>query len=211
MSPPVPLAPGIALFGGVFDPIHTGHLAVARAACRRFRLERVFFIPSGRPPHKATETLTAFEHRYAMVALACAGDRRFIPSLVEAGPSGARRFFYTIDTVRRFRRQLAGTSTRLYFIAGADAFHQIGTWKDYRRLLEACEFIVAHRPGFRLDGLATQIAGCVEGGTAHLLRAVSSEVSSTGIRQRRKQGLSIRGLVPAMVEEYIQKQALYCE
>jgi nicotinate-nucleotide adenylyltransferase len=198
-------APGIALFGGVFDPIHAGHLAVARAACRRFRLDRVYFIPSGRPPHKAAAALTAFEHRYAMVALACTGDPRFFPSLAEASPSGSRRFFYTIDTVRKFRRQLAGTPTRLYFIAGADAFLQIGTWKDYRRLLESCEFIVAHRPGFRLD------AGAAGAGRAHLLRAVSSEVSSTEIRQRRKQGHSIRGLVPASVEEYIQKQALYCE
>lgn len=209
MNPSVLRTPGIALFGGVFDPIHAGHLAVARAACRNFCLERVYFIPSGCPPHKAAAKLTAFEHRYAMVALACAGDRRFIPSLAEADASGAGRIFYTIDTVRWFRRGLAGGSTRLYFIVGADAFLQIGTWKDYRQLLDACEFIVAHRPGFRLEQAAVGNIGGIAAKTTHLLRAVSSGVSSTEVRERRRQGHSLRSLVPAPVEEYIEKQALY--
>jgi nicotinate-nucleotide adenylyltransferase len=227
--------PAIALYGGVFDPIHAGHLAVGRAARRQFGLDAIHYIPSGRPPHKSEEAITAFEHRYAMVALACAGEKRFFPSLAEADPSGSGRFFYTIDTVRRFHRQLAGTGTRLYFITGADAFLQIGTWKGYPALLEACDFIVAHRPGFRVDRLAEVIPAdllartgraALRGGngrrtgsaeirlrhtTVHVLRAVSSDVSSTEIRRRRKQGLSIRGLVPRLVEEYIDKQALYCQ
>jgi nicotinate-nucleotide adenylyltransferase len=204
-------APGIALFGGVFDPIHCGHLAVARAACRRFGLDRVYFIPTSRPPHKAASTLTAFAHRYAMVSLGCAGSRRFIPSLAESETSAAGHIFYTIDTVRRFRRKLSGTSTRLYYIIGADAFQQIETWKEHRLLLESCEFIVAHRPGFQLRELKGRgEAECVDG-TAHLLRTVSSDVSSTDIRERRRQGRSIHGFVPASVEEYIEKQALYRE
>ncbi len=209
MNPSPSRPPAIALFGGVFDPIHAGHLAVARAACRRFHLDSVYFIPSGCPPHKAAARLTAFEHRYAMVTLACAGRKRFIPSLAEAGAPGAERIFYTIDTVRRFRRRLAGTPTRLYFIIGADAYLQIGTWKDHRRLLEACEFIVAYRPGFRLQEAAGRNIDGAAAGATHLLRAVSSEVSSTEIRHRCKQGRSIHGLVPAPVEDYIEKQALY--
>jgi nicotinate-nucleotide adenylyltransferase len=230
-SPARPRA--IALLGGAFDPIHAGHLAVARAACRRFQLEAVHFLPSGRPPHKPAVGLSPFLHRYAMVALACAGHRQFVPSLAEADISGSGRFFYTIDTVRRYRRQLAGTGTRLYFITGADAFLQIATWKDYRALLDACDFIVAHRPGFGIDAVAevippdllapaaaktaTQRRAGADGVIAlrrtsvHMLRTVSSDVSSTEIRRRRKQGLSIRGLVPARVAEYIEKQALYCQ
>jgi nicotinate-nucleotide adenylyltransferase len=224
----------IALLGGAFDPIHVGHLAVARVALRRFHLDAVHFLPSGRPPHKPEEELSAFEHRYAMVALACAGEPRFVPSLAEADISGSGRFFYTIDTVRRYRRQLAGTETRLYFITGADAFLQIRTWKEYRALLDACDFIVAHRPGFGIDAVADVIPpellakpapeakrrkarrAAGEGSIAlrrtsvHMLRTVSSNVSSTEIRQRRKQGQSIRGLVPARVADYIEKQALYC-
>jgi nicotinate-nucleotide adenylyltransferase len=224
----------IALLGGAFDPIHVGHLAVARAALRRFRLDAVHFLPSGRPPHKPEEELSAFEHRYAMVALACAGEPRFVPSLAEADISGSGRFFYTIDTVRRYRRQLAGTETRLYFITGADAFLQIRTWKEYRALLDACDFIVAHRPGFGIDAVADVIppellarpaaeakqrtgSAAREGSialrrtTVHMLRTVSSKVSSTEIRRRRKKGQSIRGLVPARVADYIEKQALYCQ
>lgn len=219
----------IALLGGAFDPIHSGHLAIARAACRRFHLETVHFIPSARPPHKPAATLTAFEHRYAMVALACAGEPRFVPSLAEADSSDSGRFFYTIDTVRAIQRKLAGTETRLYFITGADAFLQIRTWKDYRELLEACDFIVAHRPGFGMKAIAkvipsellarrggTSSAKATSAGeiplrptTVHVLRAVSSGVSSTEIRRRLGQGLPIRGLVPRSVAEYIRKQTLY--
>lgn len=213
----------IALFGGAFDPVHAGHLAVAEAACRRFHLHSVHFIPSGRPPHKAEGALGPFEHRYAMVALACAGHRHFFPSLAEADISGSGRYFYTIDTVRRYRRQLAGSPTPLYFITGADAFLQIGTWKEFRALLQSCDFIVAHRPGFRLDALADAIppdllahrsapgggAIALRRTTIHLLRAVSSQVSSTDIRRRCAQGRPIRGLVAPPVEEYIEKQALY--
>ncbi len=207
---------------------------MARAAVRRFHLDAVHFIPSGRPPHKPAGTITPFEHRYAMTALACAGHRRFLPSLAEADPSETGRFFYTIDTVRRFRRQLADRSTRLYFITGADAFLQIETWKDYRALLDSCDFIVAHRPGFRVDRLAevipadllarsrsSAVPATKRGGprgtaialrhsAVHVLRTVSSDVSSTEIRSRRKEGVSIRGLVPPLVEEYMEKQALYC-
>ncbi|HEV2386714.1 MAG TPA: nicotinate-nucleotide adenylyltransferase [Candidatus Acidoferrales bacterium] len=212
----------IALFGGAFDPIHMGHLAVARVACRQFHLDSVHFIPSGRPPHKTEAALSPFEHRYAMVALACAGHRRFVPSLAEADISGPGRFFYTIDTVRRYQRQRANKQTALYFITGADAFLQISTWKEYRALLETCDFIVAHRPGFRLDALAEVIPPDLLAGrpprggdialrrtTVHLLRAVSSGVSSTEIRRRCRQGRAIRGLVAPPVGEYIDKQALY--
>lgn len=219
----------IALLGGAFDPIHSGHLAVGRAACRRFNLDAVHFIPSGNPPHKPAGALTEFAHRYAMVALACAGERRFIPSLAEAPDSGPARFFYTIDTVRRYQQQLAGTGTRLYFITGADAFLQIRTWKDYRTLLDVCDFIVAHRPGFGMEAIAEVIPpemhafpgqGARRRGASrdtialhrtsvHVLKAVSSGVSSTEIRRRLQQGLSIRGLVPGGVADYIDKQTLY--
>jgi nicotinate-nucleotide adenylyltransferase len=235
VKPAASSARAIALFGGVFDPIHSGHIAVARAAVRRFRLDAVHFIPSGRPPHKPEGSITSFEHRYAMTALACAGHPRFVPSLAEADPSGTGRFFYTIDTVRRFRRQLAGRTARLYFITGADAFLQIGTWKNFRALLDSCDFIVAHRPGFRVDRLAEVIpadllarrpssvspaAGKGKGRrgaialrhtSVHVLQTVSSDVSSTEIRSRRKRGRSTRGLVPPLVEEYMEKQALYCQ
>ncbi|HEV2224310.1 MAG TPA: nicotinate-nucleotide adenylyltransferase [Candidatus Acidoferrales bacterium] len=212
----------IAIFGGTFDPIHSGHLAVAEAAARRFRLDAIYFVPSSRPPHKKGEILAAFSHRYAMVTLAASGHSKFIPSLAEAPlESGVAETFYSIDTVRRFRRE--HPREHIYFILGADSFLEITIWKSFETLLDSCDFIIASRPGFRIDAVRQVLPERMLGGkparepnaialrksTVHLLTAVSSEVSSTEIRRRRKSGASIHALVPEGVEDYILKQALY--
>jgi len=212
----------IAIFGGTFDPIHSGHLAVAEAAQQRFHLGAIYFVPSSRPPHKQREKLAEFSHRYAMVALAVSGHSKFVPSLVEASPeSGKSEAFYSIDTVRRFRRE--HPRDRIYFILGADSFLEITIWKNFEALLDSCDFIIASRPGFRIDALRQVLpprmlgdrpvrepnAIALRKSTVHLLTAVSSEVSSTEIRRRRKSGASIHALVPEGVEDYILKQALY--
>jgi nicotinate-nucleotide adenylyltransferase len=212
----------IAIFGGTFDPVHCGHLIVAAAAARRFQLEQVYFVPSSRPPHKKREELAAFSHRYAMVALACAGKTRFVPSLAEApDDAGGPAVFYSIDTVRVFREQ--HVKDRIYFILGGDSFLDIRIWRSYEALLDSCDFIIVSRPGIRLEALKQAIpshmlreddrpsrnAIALRKSTAHLLTSVASDVSSTDIRQRCKRGASIHGLVPPTVEDYIQRQALY--
>jgi nicotinate-nucleotide adenylyltransferase len=216
----------IGLFGGTFDPIHLGHLAVARAAEQRFRLNQVIFIPVGHPPHKPATDLPPYEHRFGMVALACAGHPRFVTSLAESGYDGAEpRVCYSVDTVRLFREQFKEPGDRLYFILGADSFLDLPDWKDYDTLLDLCDFIVASRPGFRTDALrqvipsrllptepsasADSLAIPLLQTTVHLLDSVKSRVSATEVRRRLEQGRSIRGLVPPRVEEYIIKQALY--
>lgn len=212
----------IAVFGGTFDPVHAGHIAVAQAAMRRFHLDAIYFVASSRPPHKSKPALTPFVHRYAMVSLACASHPNFVPSLAEAPVDGAApHTFYTIDTIRRFHREHPGD--RVSFILGADQFLEIPTWRHYEALLDACDFIIASRPGFRLDALRLVIPPEKLGRAAsndphkivlrksvvHLLTTVSSHVSSTEIRQRLQKQQSIHGLVPAPVEEYIHSQALY--
>jgi nicotinate-nucleotide adenylyltransferase len=212
----------VALFGGTFDPIHVGHIAVAQAAQRRFHLDAIYFIPSARPPHKAKLSLTAFVHRYAMVALACAGHVGFVPSIAEAEMDGATpRIYYTIDTVRRFHRD--HPDDHLYFIVGADQFLELPTWKNYEMLLDCCDFIIASRPGFKLDALRLVIPpeklarGAepnaqtikLRKSSIYLLTTVSSHVSSTEIRDRLEEHKNVHGLVPERVEEYIQRQALY--
>jgi nicotinate-nucleotide adenylyltransferase len=212
----------IALFGGTFDPIHSGHIAVAQAAQKRFHLDAVHFVPSSRPPHKTKPALTPFVHRYAMVVLGCANHSYLHPSLAEAPMDGATpHVFYTIDTVRRFRRD--HPDDHLFFIVGADQFLEIPTWKNYETLLDCCDFIIASRPGFRLDALRLVIPPEKLGRTksddphkialrksvVHLMTTVSSHISSTEIRQRLDRRQSIHGLVPAPVEEYIVGQALY--
>jgi nicotinate-nucleotide adenylyltransferase len=212
----------IALFGGSFDPVHVGHMAVARAAQRRFHLDKIHFIPSGLPPHKPNHHLAPFPARYAMVALACAEHPSYVASLVEAGAdSSGLHTFYSIDTVRRFRRELRA-SDRLYFIIGVDAFLHIPTWRNYETLLDSCDFIVASRPGFKLEALRLLIPPellardpgdrhtiALRRTRVHLLDTVRSHVSATEIRERCRHHKPIHGLVPVRVEEYILKQALY--
>ncbi len=212
----------IALFGGTFDPIHTGHIAIANAAQRRFHLDAIHFIPSSRPPHKSLRSLAPFTHRYAMVALACTDHPGYIPSLAEAPADGAAsHVFYSIDTVKKFRRE--HPDDHLFFILGADQFLEIPTWRSYEALLDCCDFIIAHRPGFRLDALRLVIPPeklnrttspdpetiALRKTKVHLLSTVTSHVSSTEVRQRLEKHQSIHGLVPARVEAYIQGQALY--
>src|SRR4029077_20148765 len=222
----------IAIFGGSFDPIHNGHLSVARAADRRFNFDEIHFIPASRPPHKLKQHLAPFPHRYAMVALACTEHPHFVPSLSEAGEDFAgTQLHYSVDTVRYFRHAYHGAGDRIYFIIGADAFLDIPMWKEYETLLGLCDFIVANRPGIRVEALRLVIPPelMARGGVrkdaeevhesnvvAHLNRTsvdlldnVSSDVSATDIRRKRHREQNIHGLVSARVEEYILKQDLY--
>lgn len=225
-APPLAVR-SLALFGGTFDPVHRGHLAAACAARSRFGLDAVHFVVAGRPPHKTRAPLSPYPHRCAMVALACAGQPRLSLSLAEAGPgfSGSATS-YSIDLVRAHRKRLS-RSAHLYFLIGADAFLDIGTWREAEALLDSCDFIVVSRPGFRLETLRAALPeGMLAAGSAarrpaargtlrlrrstvHLISSVHVDVSSTGIRRRVARGLSIRSLVPRSVEDYICKQALY--
>jgi len=219
----------IALFGGSFDPIHNGHLAVARAADRRFNFDEIHFIPASRPPHKLKQHLAPFPHRFAMVSLACSEHPHFIPSLAEAGEDfSGTQLHYSVDTVRYFRHACHGHGDRIFFIVGADAFLDIPMWKEYETLLGLCDFLIANRPGIRAEALRLVIPpdliarpdaknGAEAGhpsqvvlrGTVYLLENVSSDVSATDIRRRASRSQSIHGLVSLRVEEYILKQGLY--
>jgi|HubBroStandDraft_5_1064220.scaffolds.fasta_scaffold40985_2 nicotinate-nucleotide adenylyltransferase len=161
----------IGLFGGSFDPIHRGHLALAQEAADRYELRQVLFVPANVPPHKQKQPLTAFIHRYAMVALASQDVREFIPSLLEApefAPTERRSASppkatvsadsanYSIDTVRRLKKILK-KSDRLFFLIGIDAFRDIAKWREARALLAECDFIVASRPGYSLRDVAESL------------------------------------------------------
>lgn len=173
----------IGLFGGSFDPIHRGHLALAQAAANRYSLRQVLFVPANVPPHKQNLPLTAFIHRYAMVALATQDERRFVASLLEAPESSTTEAVdavktrsakpairsagetraaaptqanYSIDTVRLLKKGLK-KSERLFFLIGIDAFRDVAKWREARALLAECDFIVASRPGFSLRDVAESL------------------------------------------------------
>jgi nicotinate-nucleotide adenylyltransferase len=223
----------IALFGGTFDPIHRGHVIVARAAAARFALKQVWFVPADLPPHKQKSPISSFYHRYAMVSLALAGEKEFVPSLLEAPDpaidSGKRRPSYSIDTVRRVKKTL-GNSDRLYFLIGMDAFKDIATWHQADELLGECDFIIAARPGFSLADVASSLPArlrpqpavtklfrkqkmegplVLPGVTLHLLPETHENVSATQIRAAVDRGGALKRLLPDAVADYIHKVKLY--
>jgi nicotinate-nucleotide adenylyltransferase len=216
----------LALFGGTFDPVHRGHLAVARAAAEKFDLRLIYFVPADLPPHKGDRVLTDFRHRLAMLALATADEERFVPSLLEAD-SGQPN--YSIQTVRKLKSSLK-KSDKLHFVIGIDAFREIRTWKEPVKLLGECDFIVASRPGYSLadigealpealrppakvlQGLRRQDSGSIAlpSTTIHLLSGVNEKVSSTKIRAAAGKSMKqLRRYVPDLVASYIKKEHLY--
>lgn len=205
----------LALFGGTFDPIHRGHLAVARVAQRRYGLQQVLFVPSGLPPHKPGPSLTPFHDRYAMVALATADEDGFFPSrledpeLIAADLAVTGHTTYSIDTVRRLKRMLE-PSDRLFFLIGIDAFLDIAKWREPEVLLREAEFLVASRPGFSLpDVLEALPEGARATATLHLLASVQSPISATQIRAAARRGRDVEHLVGPAVANYIRKAHLY--
>jgi nicotinate-nucleotide adenylyltransferase len=162
----------VSLFGGTFDPIHLGHMALARAARERYDLSRILFVPANIPPHKQHQAIVAYFHRYAMVVLATMGENALVPSLLEApglatGPPptpgntgkqvhGGEGPNYSIDTVRRLRQSLRRTD-RVFMLIGIDAFSEIATWHKAEELFRECEFIVAGRPGYSLADVANAL------------------------------------------------------
>jgi len=109
--------------GGSFDPIHSGHLAVARAADRRFNFDEVHFIPASRPPHKLKQHLAPFPHRFAMVALAATEHPHFVPSLAEAGEDfSGTQLHYSVDTVRYFRHAYHSQGDRIFLLSARMRF-----------------------------------------------------------------------------------------
>ena len=158
----------IGLFGGTFDPIHHGHMALARAAQERFALGRIHFVPSNIPPHRPRGPLASYFDRYAMVVLATMGEKTFVPSLLEAPevieglrtskaqPVAAPSANFSIDTVRRLKQSLKKID-RVFFLIGIDAFAEIAKWREPEALLRECAFIVASRPGYSLADVANAL------------------------------------------------------
>lgn len=222
----------LALFGGTFDPVHRGHLAVARAAAERFRLGRIYFVPADVQPLKQKQPVTPYYHRFAMLALALAGEKNFIPALLEAPEviqAEGKLASYTIDTVRRFKQSLK-KSDRLFFLIGADAFKDISRWRSPVELLSECEFIVASRPGYSLADVANALPQSMKprdevtrlfnrseahgsivlpDTTIHLLDNVNDPAAATNIRAAAASGKKLEKLVGTAVAEYIRKQGIY--
>jgi nicotinate-nucleotide adenylyltransferase len=214
----------IGIFGGTFNPIHSGHIRAAVSVQRRFSLDRVLFIPSFIPPHKNTLDVAPAEDRLAMVRIALGRRRRLLTSALEIEAGGTSYSIRTLGWVRK-----AYPRARVFFIMGVDAFLEIETWREWRRLIDRCSFIVTSRPSYSLrrarrvldESYQSRILvipkfarireASLDSGRIFLVPIDALDVSSTKIRRLVRQGRSLRGLVPRRVELYIKKRRLYVQ
>ncbi len=196
----------IGVLGGTFDPVHNGHLSFANALRAALDLERVVWVPAGRPPHKTGQIVSSDHDRLAMLELALAGsavDQIDTIDIERSGPS------YTADMLEILAQRFA--PARLFFLMGEDSLRDLPTWHDPERLLRAAELAVAARPGVDadLESVARQVP--MVRGRVHLVPTEEIAISSSGIRRRVRENQSIHGLVPAAVEAYIQDHGLYTQ
>jgi nicotinate-nucleotide adenylyltransferase len=213
----------IGAYGGTFDPIHVGHMEIARSVVSHFALDALLVIPAYKPPHKSLETISDSRHRYEMCVLAFADEPQIAVSKMEIDLPERP---YTINTIERLRAAY-GEAAELFFVMGADSFEEITSWRDYQRLLAGTNLIVASRAGHEVSTghlpegfrqrvvdmrgqkadapLIKQQAGCL----IYLTDFVNREVSSTDIRRRVQAGMSIAGLTAQRVIDYIEQHRLY--
>jgi len=222
---------GIGVFGGTFNPIHRGHLHVAKSVQSLFELSRVYFVVSSAPPHKQPDALIPFAHRYAMTSLAVEKEISFIPSLIEMEPE---RSPYTMDTMDKLARM--EKHNRLFFIAGGDSLLDVVSWRESERLLTGFNFIFVTRPWdgpidaekclpvemFRrtrnLTGLSRAQAKKKiaeepkDENRIYIVDAKAPDISSSEIRvlfATKGGDRAVRRMLPPAVRSYIRKLRLY--
>jgi len=222
----------IGVLGGTFNPVHIGHLHIARNIQELFALSQVHFVVATIPPHKSPEDLIPFTHRYAMVGLAVAGVNSFIPSLVELEPQASP---FSIDTMDKLTRRMGLDGSSLYFIAGGDSLLEVKSWRQSEKLLNSYNFVFVVRPGterivpeevvppkvlprvrdftgLKRVQMRRRIAEEVTGESRiYIVDIGAPNISATRIRSLASAQKSIHRLVPGPVREYIRKLHLYGE
>ena len=188
------------IFGGTFNPPHLAHLLVAETVREAAGLERIVWIPSGRPPHKALDEVVPVRHRFAMAKRAIAGHEHFTLSDVEMKREGPS---YTVDTLRLLRRRQP--ERRFGLIIGGDSLSGFLSWHRPLEIIEQVPLIVYRRPGNEIappPEIAERVC---------IVDAPLIEISGTGVRERIRSGRSIRYRVPESVREYIELNGLYTD
>ncbi len=197
----------IGICGGTFDPVHLGHLAVAEIVRCEFGLDKILFIPSGKPPHKNLDSVTDPIHRLKMVQCAVSTNPSFEAVSIEVERQG---YTYTVDTLNQLHA-LHSESTEFYYIIGADVVMDLLKWKNAEEVFTLTKFIALMRPGFqdeefknRIRYLKSKYGVEITGFEAPLI-----DISSTFIRDRIKNGKSVKYFITEPVERYIKENKLY--
>ena len=194
----------IGVLGGTFDPVHNGHLHIADALRAALDLDGVLWVPAGRPPHKSDQIVSSDHDRLAMLDLALAGSATDEISTIDIDRSGPS---YTADTLEILAEHFP--NAQLFFLMGEDSLRDLPEWHHPERILRVAKLAVAGRPGVEtdLESLEFQVPGVRK--RVHVVPTEEIAISSSEIRRRVKENQSIRGLVPASVEAYIQEHGLY--
>jgi nicotinate-nucleotide adenylyltransferase len=188
----------IGIFGGSFDPVHTGHLIIAEMAMDYVGLDVVLFIPTASPPHKEKGDLSDFKIRLKMLELALEENDRFEISTLERKEQTS----YTYETVMHFRQKGMGKNN-IHLLVGSDSLDDMPNWKNPGYIYSNATIVVMVRPGYENFPPLSKDAAVIA------LTAGSNSISSSEIRERVSEGRSIRYLVPRPVESYIVKKSLY--
>jgi len=192
---------GIGILGGTFDPIHIGHLLIAEYLREELQLEKILFIPAKIHPLKENRSISDPQIRLEMVQLATRDNPNFQVSDIEIR---SERVSYTVDTIAELRKTYPMDNYQLYFFLGIDNVNQLHKWKDPHRLMELCQLVAFNRPDFEPVPEAQSFLPHIR-----LVDIPLLEISSTEIRNRVRQGKSIRYWVPRQIEEFIHSQKLY--
>lgn len=197
----------IGILGGTFDPIHNGHLKVAKEAVRKLNLDKIIFIPGGNPPHKKNTEVASSKHRFEMVRIAVKDVKYFALSSIEINKKGKS---YSIETITRLLKKYKGKA-ELSFLLGIDAMEEILTWKRPRIVLKLCRFIVLKRAGFSFLKMQKKLSRIkiFKNKDYGILKVKSIKLSSSEIRKSVKNGADITGMVPEKVKKYIYGHKLY--
>ena len=196
--------PEIGLMGGSFNPIHRGHIALARAALESGKVERVLFLPTGNPPHKKEGLADKFD-RLRMVELAVKHEPGMAVCREEIDRDGV---IYTVDTLAALKRKMPDCT--LTYLIGADTLRALSTWRRVETVIERCKFLVMMREGetrgevIRMAGLWTS-----RGAQIDFLDARKMDISSTQIREYIQKNQPFDALVPGAVAAYIRERCLY--
>lgn len=195
----------IGVFGGTFDPVHLAHLILADQAREQGRLDQVLFVPAARPPHKHEHDLTPFAQRVEMLSLAISGQPAFRIDELEkdrAGPS------YTVRTLELIGERHPGAE--LFLLIGSDTLRDLPTWYEPQAVVAQATLLVMARPGVDLvhgEKLRRQLH--MPALRMEVVQVPLVDIASSDVRQRVREGRSIRYLVPRAVEAYIQDKQLY--
>lgn len=189
----------IGIFGGTFDPVHNGHVVVARSFLHSGYIDELWIIPSPDPPHKKKKNLTAFEKRERMLAAAFSGFENVEISDVEEGLAHPS---FTIRTIKYLKQQYPDKI--FYLCIGEDSLSEFESWHKPDLILEECELLVASRPGFDRKDVKDEILR-----KAHFVEHDPVRVSSTELRRRLSEGKDVENEIPASVLQIIRNEGLY--